>query len=109
MPSLATAALACERRRHHRHPVALDAVLRFGGLAETCRVFDLSEGGAGVTGITGDFAPGDVVELHLDGLGSFPARIARRDHTTIGLELLVAEHVGRRLMSAIAPRLRTIH
>ncbi|NWG46754.1 MAG: PilZ domain-containing protein [Alphaproteobacteria bacterium] len=98
-----------ERRRHPRISVAMRGALIFAAQREECRIFNLSESGAGVTCPALPPRLGAVVDLFIDGRGWFPARVARMDHTTLGLEFLLRSPQRRALRELVEPRIHTIH
>jgi hypothetical protein len=53
-------------------------------------VADISAGGAGLV-VDGAFGNSDFVNLHMEGVGDIPARVARRFAEGIGIEFQISE------------------
>ena len=60
------------------------------GLERDAAVTDISAGGAGLI-VDGLFGNSAFVELHMEGVGDFPARVAREFAQGIGIEFQISE------------------
>lgn len=89
-----------DRRRAPRFEVAeeIRATVRDRDGEETEAILkDISTGGAGLI-VGGAFENDDFVELHMEGLGTVPARVARKSMEGVGLEFNLDEAEDKAVM-----------
>ena len=86
---LASLERAGDRRRHDRYRVELPCHAEWEGGSCSTRLFDLSQGGAGLGGRLG-LPPGTEVRLSIAGGPALPARVVREEGETTGLLFVAA-------------------
>lgn len=72
-----------ERRKLSRHAVYCDGTLVVGGKAETCKVLDISAGGAHIK-FDHPVEAGQPISLKIDGCGEFECEMVWHEDTHIG-------------------------
>lgn len=90
-----------EMRRYPRYPVSWPAIIvPSGNPGFQATVLDASQGGFGLTGPIANVAPGTLLTIEFDQIGSFRCRLVWTNDTRFGVEIVEAEPDGEALDSA---------
>jgi hypothetical protein len=86
-----------ERQQHPRRSVYVTARLTSNDHAEDCEILNVSVGGAKIR-VAADSKLSDMVALTIGTHGSFPAKVAWRKETLVGLEFMGDREESSRLI-----------